>query len=166
MGRRLLMRAPMPTNRRNDSHRPKRKTIRRRDAPVAVQDVVAVEQRTRAPAASPDKKWTVVIRDSNIFLRDDSGTETQLSQDGKTDFAYTGLWSPDSAQLSRSAWSRAITKKFIAFNRRRRHGRSHRRRRRPCGSANRGLCTPRRQARQLRAECVRCGEQKAIQAAG
>ncbi len=40
------------------------------------------------------------MRDSNIFLRDADGAETQLSQDGRSDFAYTRLnWSPDSAAL-------------------------------------------------------------------
>jgi len=52
------------------------------------------------PAVSPDKKWTAVVHDSNVYLRDGDGTETQLSKDGKEDFAYTRLnWSPNSAYL-------------------------------------------------------------------
>ncbi len=54
----------------------------------------------RGPVQSPDKKWTAILRDSNVFLRDENGKVTQLSEDGKSDFAYTRLnWSPDSAYL-------------------------------------------------------------------
>lgn len=51
-------------------------------------------------ATSPDKKWTATIRDANIILRNEDSSETKLTDDGRSDFAYTHLyWSPDSASL-------------------------------------------------------------------
>ncbi len=51
---------------------------------------------------SPDGRWLAAVRDDNVWLRDEqSGTEKQLSSDGKTNDAYGGriFWSPDSRKL-------------------------------------------------------------------
>jgi dipeptidyl aminopeptidase/acylaminoacyl peptidase len=79
------------------------------DSPQAQEDAQAGRRggrggfgagRGRGPATSPDKNWTATIRDNNIFITDKDGKETQLSEDGKDDFAYTRMaWSPDSANL-------------------------------------------------------------------
>jgi dipeptidyl aminopeptidase/acylaminoacyl peptidase len=46
---------------------------------------------------SPDGKWQAFVRESNVFVRGEDGSEVQLSQDGKEDNAYGLLeWSPDS----------------------------------------------------------------------
>lgn len=49
---------------------------------------------------SPDGKWIAFIKESNVYLRDESGDETPLSEDGSDGNAY-GLfeWSPDSKTL-------------------------------------------------------------------
>ncbi|HWG47930.1 MAG TPA: DPP IV N-terminal domain-containing protein [Gemmataceae bacterium] len=51
---------------------------------------------------SPDRKWTVFVKDHNLYLRErESGKELALSQDGKADDAYSGrvFWSPDGKKL-------------------------------------------------------------------
>jgi dipeptidyl aminopeptidase/acylaminoacyl peptidase len=53
-------------------------------------------------ATSPDGKWTVFVKDGNLYLREkESGREFHLSHDGKTDDAYSDsvFWSPDSKKL-------------------------------------------------------------------
>src|SRR5262249_26325610 len=40
------------------------------------------------PAQSPDKRFTAFIRDWNLWLRDASGGEMQLTNDGVKDFGY------------------------------------------------------------------------------
>ena len=51
-------------------------------------------------ARSPDGKWTALVKDSNLFLRDADGNETQLTKDGKEGSAYGRVnWSPDSKSL-------------------------------------------------------------------
>jgi dipeptidyl aminopeptidase/acylaminoacyl peptidase/uncharacterized protein (DUF885 family) len=49
---------------------------------------------------SPDGKWTAVVRDHNLYVRDADGKEVQLTTDGKEGQAY-GMpsWSPDSKSL-------------------------------------------------------------------
>lgn len=55
----------------------------------------------RADGRSPDGKWTAVVRDFNIVLRDADGTERKLTSDGDKDDYYVGpvAWSPDSKQF-------------------------------------------------------------------
>src|SRR5262249_7132103 len=49
---------------------------------------------------SPDGKWTAIIKDNNLFVRDADGKETQLTKDGKEGLAYgMANWSPDSKSL-------------------------------------------------------------------
>ena len=50
---------------------------------------------------SPDKKWTAVIKDHNVYLkRDGDAGEIRLSDDGKEGLAYGRLaWAPDSKTL-------------------------------------------------------------------
>src|SRR5439155_13951368 len=49
---------------------------------------------------SPDKKWTALIKEDNVWLRSETGEEFQLSKDGETNNAYGRLeWSPDSKAL-------------------------------------------------------------------
>ncbi|ANI89091.1 peptidase S9 [Arachidicoccus ginsenosidimutans] len=46
---------------------------------------------------SPDKKWTVVIQNGNIYLQSANGTLTQYSKDGTVKNPYGNVaWSPDS----------------------------------------------------------------------
>jgi dipeptidyl aminopeptidase/acylaminoacyl peptidase len=48
-------------------------------------------------ARSPDRKWIAFVNDNNVFLRDQDGKETPLTQDGKAGDAFTSVtWSPDS----------------------------------------------------------------------
>ncbi len=50
---------------------------------------------------SPDRKWTALVKDSNVWLRDADGKEVRLSEDGKEGLAYGLLsWSPDSKALA------------------------------------------------------------------
>ncbi len=53
-------------------------------------------------ATSPDGKWTIFVRDGNLYLREKaSGREFQLSHDGQVEDAYSDgvFWSPDSKKL-------------------------------------------------------------------
>ena len=46
---------------------------------------------------SPDGKWTIAIKESNVFVRDTDGQEIQLSTDGQEGNGYRRAeWSPDS----------------------------------------------------------------------
>ncbi len=64
---------------------------------------------TEKPAApappghvSPDRRWTALIKDHNVWLRDlASGSESAVSTDGTAGDAYDGeiFWSPDSQKL-------------------------------------------------------------------
>lgn len=68
----------------------------------------------RSESVSPDGKKAVFIKDNNLWVRDTaSGTETQLTVDGITDFGYATdnagwrkgdgpivLWSPDSKKIA------------------------------------------------------------------
>ncbi|MFI5380492.1 MAG: DPP IV N-terminal domain-containing protein [Tepidisphaerales bacterium] len=53
---------------------------------------------------SPDGKWTVVVKNDNLYIRaNPGGEEFQLSQDGKPDDGYSAgsvWWSPDSRKLA------------------------------------------------------------------
>jgi dipeptidyl aminopeptidase/acylaminoacyl peptidase len=55
----------------------------------------------RTSDRSPDGKWTVAIKDHNLFIRaQDDAKEIQLTQDGKEGLAYgRPAWSPDSKTL-------------------------------------------------------------------
>ncbi len=56
--------------------------------------------RPEAGNRSPDGKWTGVLKEHNLFLRDEAGQETQLSTDGREDNGYRSLeWSPDSTTV-------------------------------------------------------------------
>ncbi len=51
-------------------------------------------------ARSPDGKWTAFLKESNVYIRAEDGTETQLSTDGKPEYAYGMLqWSGDSKSV-------------------------------------------------------------------
>lgn len=57
-------------------------------------------RRDARPAKSPDGKWTAVVKENNVVLRNSDGQETPLSTDGKTGSAYGSIqWSPDSTAL-------------------------------------------------------------------
>lgn len=59
--------------------------------------------RAEASDRSPDGKWSASIREHNVFIRGDDGTEIQLSSDGRGNNPYRRLeWAPDS--LSLLAW--------------------------------------------------------------
>lgn len=50
---------------------------------------------------SPDKKWIAFIRESNVWVKNSEGGETQLTKDGTSAKAYGMLsWSPDSKTLA------------------------------------------------------------------
>ena len=55
----------------------------------------------RTATRSPDGKWTAVVKDNNVVLRDGDGKETQLSKDGKDGqrLRRCSTWSPDSKTL-------------------------------------------------------------------
>ena len=58
--------------------------------------------RGNSNADSPDGKWTALVKEHNVVLRDrQSGEEVSLSQEGKLDDAYSGaaFWSPDSRRV-------------------------------------------------------------------
>ena len=49
---------------------------------------------------SPDGKWSAEVKDNNIFIRSDDGTDIQLSHDGTSELSYGMLqWAPDSKTL-------------------------------------------------------------------
>ena len=49
---------------------------------------------------SPDKKWTVVIKEGNLFLRGEDSSIVQYTQDGNTANPYGQFqWSPDGKRL-------------------------------------------------------------------
>jgi dipeptidyl aminopeptidase/acylaminoacyl peptidase len=51
-------------------------------------------------ARSPDGRWTALVKDNNIVLRDKEGKETALTRDGALGNAYGRLgWSPDAKVL-------------------------------------------------------------------
>jgi dipeptidyl aminopeptidase/acylaminoacyl peptidase len=51
-------------------------------------------------ATSPDRKWTALVKENNLFIRGEDGKEIQLSTDGKEGLAYgRPSWSPDSKTL-------------------------------------------------------------------
>src|SRR5262245_47671705 len=50
---------------------------------------------------SPDRKWTALVKDHNVHVRDADGKEFALTRDGKEGLAYSMLeWSPDSKALA------------------------------------------------------------------
>lgn len=52
------------------------------------------------PGRSPDGKWTALVQDGHVVLRDADGQETRLSADGGSSPSYGRLtWSPDSGGL-------------------------------------------------------------------
>ena len=56
-------------------------------------------RRASAPNPSPDQKWSVAIREANLWMKDlDTGKERKLTNDGNADKVYQGRvwWSPDS----------------------------------------------------------------------
>jgi dipeptidyl-peptidase-4 len=56
----------------------------------------------RPRIASPDGKWTVVVKDHNLYLREkETGTESALSRDGNADDGYSEriFWSPNGKKL-------------------------------------------------------------------
>ena len=55
------------------------------------------QQRREPSNRSSDGKWTVSIKDQNVFVKGEDGQEIQLSTDGKEGFGYRRAeWSPDS----------------------------------------------------------------------
>ena len=53
------------------------------------------------PSRSNDGKWTAFVKDDNVYVRDESGEELQLSRDGKPESSYgMSQWSPDSQSLA------------------------------------------------------------------
>lgn len=53
------------------------------------------------PVKSPDKRWIAFIKNDNVFIRNDSMREIQLSYDGSNGNFYSSnmKWSPDSKKL-------------------------------------------------------------------
>ncbi|HET6573112.1 MAG TPA: DUF885 family protein [Fimbriiglobus sp.] len=70
-----------------------------------VTEVEAAQQpRRRQPPdrspRSPDGRWTALVKDENVCLRDADGKETALTRDGTAECGYGMLsWSPDSKAL-------------------------------------------------------------------
>lgn len=69
-----------------------------------------------APSGSPDGRWSVVIREHNVWLREEAaGTERQLTTDGTAEDSYGGelRWSPDSRHFvvmkTRAGDNRVVT---------------------------------------------------------
>jgi dipeptidyl-peptidase 4 len=66
----------------------------------SLQDYVCTPAGSPAPVApgecrSPDGRWTVFVRDHNLWVRDETGDESPLTQDGSADNAYateTTFW--------------------------------------------------------------------------
>ena len=57
-------------------------------------------RRIESDSRSPDGKWTVLIKEDNLFIRGSDGAEIQLSTDGSEDNAYgRPEWSSDSQTL-------------------------------------------------------------------
>lgn len=55
------------------------------------------QRRSEPSNRSPDGKWTVSIKEQNVFVRGEDGQEIQLSTDGKEGNGYRRAeWSPDS----------------------------------------------------------------------
>ncbi|HET6249535.1 MAG TPA: DPP IV N-terminal domain-containing protein [Tepidisphaeraceae bacterium] len=57
---------------------------------------------SHAGPVSPDGKWTVFVKDENLFLRGKDGGEFQMSRDGKSGDGYGEdrvWWSPDSSNF-------------------------------------------------------------------
>jgi hypothetical protein len=68
-------------------------------SPVAAQRPF---RRRQQQATSPDGKWSVIVKDHNVFLRElATKKETQLSKEGKEGDGYNGEvhWSPDSKMV-------------------------------------------------------------------
>lgn len=58
------------------------------------------QQRRESSNRSPDGKWTVVIKDQNVFVKGEDGQEIQLSTDGQEGNGYRRAeWSPDSKSV-------------------------------------------------------------------
>jgi dipeptidyl-peptidase 4 len=61
------------------------------------------KRRYSGPNRSPDQKWSVAFRDSNLWLRDlDTGNDRELTHDGDAENVYQGQvwWSPDSKHFT------------------------------------------------------------------
>lgn len=57
-------------------------------------------QRRESDHRSPNGKWTGVLKEQNVFIRDEAGREIQLSTDGREGHSYRRLeWSPDSTTV-------------------------------------------------------------------
>ncbi len=57
----------------------------------------AGQRRGEPSNRSPDGKWTVSVKDQNVFVKSEDGQEIQLSADGKEGNGYRRAeWSPDS----------------------------------------------------------------------
>jgi dipeptidyl aminopeptidase/acylaminoacyl peptidase len=75
------------------------------DGPVVASDPFAVSAQPGPPrkafeSRSPDKKWTAVVREYNVVLKDADGKETPLTTNGKDGAGYGALsWAPDSKAL-------------------------------------------------------------------
>lgn len=60
-------------------------------------------RREASPIASPDGKYELLMKDSNVWVREagKEGSEKQLSFDGTDNYKYTmAFWSPDSKKIS------------------------------------------------------------------
>jgi dipeptidyl aminopeptidase/acylaminoacyl peptidase len=57
--------------------------------------------RQRRFGESPDGKWTITVKDNNLFAKPRDGEEVVLTKDGTADDFYSGavFWSPDSSRL-------------------------------------------------------------------
>ncbi|MFZ9855391.1 MAG: hypothetical protein ACO3I0_09765, partial [Limisphaerales bacterium] len=70
------------------------------DAPKAAPDPAPATPTVREPGESPDSRWVVVARDSNLFLRQKASTTWErLTTDGAPGDAYAPEvhWAPDSS---------------------------------------------------------------------
>jgi dipeptidyl aminopeptidase/acylaminoacyl peptidase len=78
-------------------------TRRERERPPEF-PIAAQQPRPRFPRGrsrrSPDRKWTALVKDHNVYLRGQDGKEIQLSKDGQEGLAYGMFsWAPDSRTL-------------------------------------------------------------------